>query len=83
MAIFFPVLGAVLTVAGIGIDWFLAVRMDDSVSQMEALLLSIRTGATLEDMISQCWMIFLFLGFVFWLALCIAFPKRSKEGHRP
>ena len=74
-----PLIGSVLTVAGLGIDWLLAERMDDSVSQMQTLLDSIKVGASFEDMISQCWMVFLAFGFIIWLAICIAFPKKNKR----
>jgi len=77
-----PLIGGALTALGLGIDWMIAKDMDDSVSQLEALMNSIEMGASFEDMVSQCWMVFLGLGFVIWLGACIAFPKNSGDDKR-
>ena len=73
-----PVLGIVLDVLVIGVDYYYSSVLMDAGSQLEHLLMSIETGATFEDFISQCWM-FLVLGFfVLWAGLALAFPKRRK-----
>ena len=77
-----PIIGGVLTTVGLGIDYLLAKDMDVSVSQLQKLLDSIETGASFEDMVSQCWMVFLGLFFVIWLGACIAFPKKNANGRR-
>lgn len=71
-----PVLGIVLDVLVIGVDYYYSTVLMDAGSQLEHLLMSIETGATFEDFVSQCWM-FLVLGFfVLWAGLALAFPKR-------
>ena len=73
-----PVIGIVLDVLVIGVDYYYSSVLMDAGSQLEHLLISIETGATFEDFISQCWM-FLVLGFfVLWAGLALAFPKRRK-----
>lgn len=73
-----PVIGIVLDVLVIGVDYYYSSVLMDAGSQLEHLLMSIETGATFEDFISQCWM-FLVLGFfVLWAGLALAFPKRRK-----
>lgn len=73
------VLGTVLSIVGIGVDWYYSSVLTDAGSQLEALLMSIRVGASLEDFVSQCWM-FVVLGFcVLWMGLSIAFPKRRSS----
>ena len=72
------VIGVILSVVGIGVDWYYSSVLMDAGSQLEDLLLSIETGATFEDFIANCWL-FLVLGFfVFWAGLSLAFPKRRK-----
>ena len=72
------VIGVILSVVGIGVDWYYSSVLTDAGSQLEDLLLSIETGATFEDFIANCWL-FLVLGFfVFWAGLSLAFPKRRK-----
>ena len=72
------VIGVILSVVGIGVDWYYSSVLMDAGSQLEDLLLSIETGATFEDFIVNCWL-FLVLGFfVFWAGLSLAFPKRRK-----
>ena len=78
MVAILSVIGTVLSVACIGIDWYYSTVLLDTGSQLEFLLMSIETGATFEDFVSQCWL-FLVLGFcVFWMGLSFAFPKRRK-----
>lgn len=73
-----PVIGIVLDVLVIGVDYYYSSVLMDAGSQLENLLLSIETGATFEDFVSQCWL-FLVLGFlVLWAGLALAFPKRRK-----
>ena len=73
------VLGTVLSIVGIGVDWYYSSVLTDAGSQLEALLMSIRVGASLEDFVSQCWM-FIVLGIcVLWMGLSIAFPKRRSS----
>lgn len=73
-----PVIGIVLDVLVIGVDYYYSSVLMDAGSQLESLLLSIETGATFEDFVSQCWL-FLVLGFlVLWAGLALAFPKRRK-----
>ena len=73
-----PVIGIVLDVLVIGGDYYYSSVLMDAGSQLENLLLSIETGATFEDFVSQCWL-FLVLGFlVLWAGLALAFPKRRK-----
>ena len=73
-----PVIGIVLDVLVIGVDYYYSSVLMDAGSQLEHLLMSIETGATFEDFISQCWM-FLVLGFfVLWAGLSLAFPKHRK-----
>ena len=73
-----PVIGIVLDVLVIGVDYYYSSVLMDAGSQLENLLLSIETGATFEDFITQCWM-FLVLGIlVLWAGLALAFPKRRK-----
>lgn len=73
-----PVIGIVLDVLVIGVDYYYSSILMDAGSQLESLLLSIETGATFEDFVSQCWL-FLVLGFlVLWAGLALAFPKRRK-----
>lgn len=73
-----PVIGIVLDVLVIGVDYYYSSVLMDAGSQLEHLLMSIETGATFEDFISQCWM-FLVLGFfVLWAGLALAFPKRRR-----
>lgn len=73
-----PVIGIVLDVLVIGVDYYYSSVLMDAGSQLEHLLMSIETGATFEDFISQCWM-FLVLGFfVLWAGLALAFPKRRE-----
>ena len=73
-----PVIGIVLDVLVIGVDYYYSSILMDAGSQLENLLLSIETGATFEDFVSQCWL-FLVLGFlVLWAGLALAFPKRRK-----
>ena len=73
-----PVIGIVLDVLVISVDYYYSSVLMDAGSQLEHLLMSIETGATFEDFISQCWM-FLVLGFfVLWAGLALAFPKRRK-----
>lgn len=77
-----PIIGAVLTVVGLGIDWKISDNMADSVSQMEYLLNNIQY-MTFSDFVSQCWLVILCGFFIFWLGLWIAFPKkRSKMSGR-
>lgn len=72
------VIGVILSVVGIGVDWYYSSVLTDAGSQLEDLLLSIETGATFEDFLANCWL-FLVLGFfVFWAGLSLAFPKRKK-----
>lgn len=72
------VIGVILSVVGIGVDWYYSSVLTDAGSQLEDLLLSIETGATFEDFLANCWL-FLVLGFfVFWAGLSLAFPKRRK-----
>lgn len=73
-----PVIGIVLDVLVIGVDYYYSSVLMDAGSQLENLLLSIEAGATFEDFVSQCWL-FLVLGFlVLWAGLALAFPKRRK-----
>ena len=73
-----PVIGIVLDVLVIGVDYYYSSVLMDAGSQLEHLLMSIETGATFEDFVSQCWL-FLVLGFlVLWAGLALAFPKRRK-----
>lgn len=73
-----PVIGIVLDVLVIGVDYYYSSVLLDAGSQLENLLLSIETGATFEDFVSQCWL-FLVLGIlVLWAGLALAFPKRRK-----
>ena len=73
-----PVIGIVLDVLVIGVDYYYSSVLMDAGSQLESLLLSIETGATFEDFVSQCWL-FLVLGFlVLWAGLALAFPKCRK-----
>ena len=73
-----PVIGIVLDVLVIGVDYYYSSVLMDAGSQLEHLLMSIETGATFEDFIFQCWM-FLVLGFfVLWAGLALAFPKRRR-----
>ena len=73
-----PVIGIVLDVLVIGVDYYYSSVLMDAGSQLEHLLMSIETGATFEDFISKCWM-FLVLGFfVLWAGLVLAFPKRRE-----
>lgn len=71
-----PLIGVIATAAGLGVDWWISESIDGSVSQFEALIGMIDTGATFSDFLSQCWMVLLALLFVFWLGLDLAFPKR-------
>lgn len=73
-----PVIGIVLDVLVIGVDYYYSSVLMDAGSQLENLLLSIETGATFEDFVSQCWLFFV-LGFlVLWAGLALAFPKHRK-----
>lgn len=73
-----PIIGAIATVAGLGIDWWISDNIEDSVSQFESLLMMIETGGTFMDFLSDCWLVLLAGGFVFWLGLDLAFPKRRR-----
>lgn len=77
MVAILSVVGAVLSVVGIGVDWYYTSVLTDAGSQLEDLLLSIEVGSSFEDFVSNCWL-FLLLGFfIFWIGLSIAFPKRG------
>ena len=78
MGIVGSVLGLVLTLAGIGADIWASKTIEDYTSQVEAFVEMFETGATLDDFISQCWLILLFLFCVMWFGLSIAFPKRRR-----
>ena len=73
-----PIIGAIATVAGIGIDWWISDNIEGSVSQFEALLGMMETGASFSDFVSQCWMVLLMFFFVFWIGLDFAFPKKRR-----
>lgn len=74
-----PIIGAIATVAGIGVDMWISDTIDGSVSQFESLLGMIESGATFGDFISECWL-FLAAGFfVLWLGLDLAFPKQRRD----
>lgn len=73
------VIGAILSVVGIGVDWYYSTVLTDAGSQLEDLLSSIEVGSSFEDFLANCWL-FLLLGFfVFWMGLSIAFPKRRPR----
>ena len=74
-----PVIGIVLDVLVIGVDYYYSSVLMDAGSQLEHLLMSIETGATFEDFLANCWLILLAGFFVFWLGLSIAFPKRRPR----
>lgn len=72
------VAGAILSVLGIGVDWYYSEVLTDAGSQLGDLLMSIEVGSSFEDFVSNCWL-FLVLGFfVFWIGLSYAFPKRGS-----
>lgn len=78
MVAILSVVGAILSVVGIGVDWYYSSVLMDAGSQLESLLSSIDVGMSFDEFISQCWM-FLVLGFfVLWAGLSIAFPKRRR-----
>lgn len=79
MVAFLPVIGAILSVAGIGIDWYYGTVLTDAGSQLESLLMSIDVGSSFEDFLSNCWMVLVLGFFVFWIGLSIAFPKRRRS----
>lgn len=73
-----PIIGIVADVVLIGVDSFWSSILTDSGSQLEALIQSIRIGASFNDFVSNCWL-FLILGFFFlWAGLAIAFPKHRR-----
>ena len=73
------VIGAILSVVGIGVDWYYSSVLMDAGSQLEYLLTSLEVGSTFEDFLANCWLILLAGFFVFWLGLSIAFPKRRPR----
>ena len=73
-----PVIGIVLDVLVIGVDYYYSSVLMDAGSQLENLLLSIETGATFEDFVSQCWL-FLVLGFLVpWAGLAWHSPSVGR-----
>ena len=73
------VIGAILSVVGIGVDWYYSSVLMDAGSQLEYLLTSLEVGASFEDFLANCWLILLAGFFLFWLGLSIAFPKRRPR----
>lgn len=76
--VLFPVIGVIATIAGLGVDWWISDNIEGSVSQFESLLGLIETGGTFLDFLSECWLVLLAGGCLFWLGLDLAFPKRRR-----
>jgi len=73
-----PIVSIIFDIAVIGVDWYTSSLLNDSASQLEALLNSIQYGSTFDDFISNCWL-FIVLGILFfWFCLALAFPKHRR-----
>lgn len=72
------VVGALISVIGIGIEWYYSDVLLDKGSQLESLLNSIEVGMTFDEFLEECWMFPVLGFFVLWAGLSIAFPKRRR-----
>ena len=73
-----PIIGIAADAIAIGADVILSGTIDGQISQLENLLDHIETGATLQDLLSDCWLFLVGGFFIFLLGLLIAFPRRRR-----
>jgi hypothetical membrane protein len=81
-ALFIPVLGIVLDVVAIGVDFWDAKSASDHYSQIEWLLANLGEGMTFDEFVANCWLLIAGAFLWTWLMLAIAFPKRGPRGAR-
>ncbi|MDY0237016.1 MAG: hypothetical protein RBR71_13405 [Gudongella sp.] len=71
-----PVVLGLLSVAGIGVDWWYSEQIAGSASQIESFLYAVEYGMSFEEFVTECWL-FLALGAVsVWILTWFAIPRR-------